>query len=106
MFVVGILGNVMVVIVVKRTRSMHTPTNCYLVSLAVADIIVLTASVPNEVISYHLVCSYWIWGDLGCSLLVFFQYLGINSSSLSLIAFTFERWVFIILYGYICSNSR
>ncbi|GIY08897.1 thyroliberin receptor [Caerostris darwini] len=32
--IVGILGNIMVVIVVTRTRSMHTPTNCYLVSLS------------------------------------------------------------------------
>lgn len=31
-FVFGIVGNLMVVIVVKRTKSMHSPTNCYLVS--------------------------------------------------------------------------
>lgn len=31
-FIVGVLGNMMVVAVVKRTRSMHSPTNCYLVS--------------------------------------------------------------------------
>lgn len=32
-FVVGVLGNLMVVAVVRKTRSMHSPTNCYLVSL-------------------------------------------------------------------------
>jgi hypothetical protein len=30
--VIGVLGNVMVVVVVRRTQSMHSPTNCYLVS--------------------------------------------------------------------------
>ncbi|XP_046677384.1 thyrotropin-releasing hormone receptor-like [Homalodisca vitripennis] len=94
-FLVGILGNLMVVVVVKRTRSMHSPTNCYLVSLAMADMVVLIASVPNEILSYYLVGNHWLWGDLGCSLFVFFQNLGINSSSLSLIAFTFERYMAI-----------
>ncbi|GIY59534.1 thyroliberin receptor [Caerostris extrusa] len=48
-FIVGVLGNIMVVIVVWQTRSMHTPTNCYLVSLSIADFMVLIASVPNEI---------------------------------------------------------
>ncbi|XP_054284968.1 thyrotropin-releasing hormone receptor-like [Macrosteles quadrilineatus] len=94
-FLVGMLGNLMVVVVVLRTRSLHSPTNCYLVSLAVADMVVLVASVPNEILSYYLVGNQWVWGDLGCSLFVFFQNLGINSSSLSLIAFTFERYIAI-----------
>lgn len=33
----GIVGNVMVILVVLTTKHMRTPTNCYLVSLAVAD---------------------------------------------------------------------
>ena len=31
-FLVGVVGNFMVVVVVLGTRSMRTPTNCYLVS--------------------------------------------------------------------------
>ena len=46
-FLTGILGNVLVCAVVYRTRSMHTTTNCYLVSLAVADTITLVSSVPQ-----------------------------------------------------------
>lgn len=53
-FFVGLLGNIMVVIVVWQTRSMHTPTNCYLVSLSIADFMVLIASVPNEILAYYL----------------------------------------------------
>ncbi|KAL0274348.1 UNVERIFIED_CONTAM: hypothetical protein PYX00_006800 [Menopon gallinae] len=33
-FIFGVFGNLMVVAVVKRNRSMHSPTNCYLVSLS------------------------------------------------------------------------
>ncbi|XP_076373287.1 thyrotropin-releasing hormone receptor-like [Tachypleus tridentatus] len=92
---VGALGNTMVVIVVTKTRSMLTPTNCYLVSLSIADLMVLIASVPNEVLSYFLLGDEWIWGRAGCIIFIFLQYLGINASSLSITAFTIERYIAI-----------
>ncbi|GIX77573.1 thyroliberin receptor [Caerostris darwini] len=61
-FIVGVLGNIMVVIVVWQTRSMHTPTNCYLVSLSIADFMVLIASVPNEILAYFLLGKYQCFG--------------------------------------------
>ncbi|ODM93884.1 Thyrotropin-releasing hormone receptor [Orchesella cincta] len=94
-FLVGVLGNLLVVFVVARSRSMWCPTNCYLVSLAVADCIVLVAAVPQEIVSYYLVGSEWIWGDAGCSFSIFAQNLGINASSLSVAAFTVERYIAI-----------
>ena len=92
---VGLVGNILVVLVVAKTKSMHSPTNCYLVSLAVADVIVLVASVPNELIFYFLIGDKWIWGEWGCAIFSFSQYLGINASSLSLTAFTVERYIAI-----------
>ena len=44
---VGVLGNLMVVVTVRATKSLHTTTNCYLVSLALADLITLLTSVPQ-----------------------------------------------------------
>ena len=90
-FVVGVLGNVLVCAVVRRTKSMHSTTNCYLVSLAVADTITLVSSVPQEVLSYHIVGDQWVWGTVGCTTMIFLQYLGIDASALSLTAFTVER---------------
>lgn len=87
---VGIVGNIMVVLVVLTTREMKTPTNCYLVSLAVADLMVLVAAgLPN--ISDSL-AGTWIYGHTGCLGITYFQYLGINVSSCSITAFTVERW--------------
>jgi len=99
-FLVGILGNVLVCCVVSRSRSMHTTTNCYLVrykqqgvkffhivlqilskvSLAVADTITLVASVPQEILSYHILGHRWVWGPVGCTLMIYLQYLGIDAS--------------------------
>ncbi|XP_013780050.1 thyrotropin-releasing hormone receptor-like [Limulus polyphemus] len=108
-FSVGVLGNIMVVIVVRKTRSMRTPTNCYLVSLSIADLMVLTASVPNEILSYFLLGDEWIWGRVGCALFIFLQYLGINVSSLSITAFTVERYIAIchpMRAQMVCTVSR
>nr|AAC79494.1 thyrotropin releasing hormone receptor-2 [Rattus norvegicus] len=89
----GIVGNAMVILVVLTSRDMHTPTNCYLVSLALADLLVLLAAgLPN--VSDSLV-GHWIYGRAGCLGITYFQYLGINVSSFSILAFTVERYIAI-----------
>jgi len=90
-FVVGVVGNALVVAVVTRTRNMHTPTNWYLVSLALADIILLVSAPLPTLVEYHLLIDEWMFGRVGCSAMVFMQYLGVNLSSLSITAFTVER---------------
>lgn len=103
---VGIAGNVMVVLVVLRTKHMVTPTNCYLVSLAAADLIVLVAAgLPN----ISDVVAFWIYGYTGCLCITYLQYLGINVSSCSITAFTVERYIAIchsIKAQFICTVSR
>ncbi|XP_045548690.1 thyrotropin-releasing hormone receptor [Salmo salar] len=103
---VGIAGNIMVVLVVLRTKHMMTPTNCYLVSLAIADLVVLLAAgLPN----ISEVVDSWIYGYAGCLCITYLQYLGINVSSCSITAFTIERYIAIchsIKAQFICTVSR
>lgn len=95
-FAVGLVGNVMVVVVVWRAPSMHTPTNYYLVSLALADIILLiSAPLPTIVEMVDGVYGKFVLGSAPCALMVFAQYLGVNVSSLSIGAFTVERYIAI-----------
>ncbi|XP_005174511.2 thyrotropin-releasing hormone receptor isoform X2 [Danio rerio] len=103
---VGIAGNIMVVLVVIQSKHMMTATNCYLVSLAVADLTVLMAAgLPN----ISEVTSSWIYGYTGCVCITYLQYLGINVSSCSITAFTIERYIAIchsIKAKLICTVSR
>ncbi|XP_051577708.1 thyrotropin-releasing hormone receptor-like [Myxocyprinus asiaticus] len=104
---IGIVGNVMVILVVLTTKHMRTPTNCYLVSLAVADLMVLTtAGLPNITESLF---GQWVYGYAGCLSITYFQYLGINASSCSITAFTIERYIAIchpIKAQFLCTLSR
>uniref|UniRef100_A0A672YGM3 Thyrotropin-releasing hormone receptor n=1 Tax=Sphaeramia orbicularis TaxID=375764 RepID=A0A672YGM3_9TELE len=88
---VGIAGNIMVVLVVL---------------LAVADLIVLLAAgLPN----ISDVVAFWIYGYTGCLCITYLQYLGINVSSCSIMAFTIERYIAIchsIKAQFICTVSR
>ncbi|XP_040104674.1 LOW QUALITY PROTEIN: thyrotropin-releasing hormone receptor-like [Oryx dammah] len=91
---VGVAGNAMVVLVVARSLHMVTSTNCYLVSLATADLLVLRAAgVPavTEAASARV----WIFGDAGCLGITYLQYVGINASTGSITAFTVERYLAI-----------
>ncbi|XP_048697451.1 thyrotropin-releasing hormone receptor isoform X1 [Caretta caretta] len=103
----GIVGNIMVVLVVLRTKHMRTPTNCYLVSLAVADLTVLVAAgLPNITESLY---GSWVYGYVGCLCITYLQYLGINASSCSITAFTVERYIAIchpIKAQFLCTFSR
>ncbi|CAK6954244.1 thyrotropin-releasing hormone receptor [Scomber scombrus] len=103
----GIVGNMMVILVVLTTKHMRTPTNCYLVSLAAADLMVLTAAgLPNITDALH---GQWVYGYAGCLGITYFQYLGINASSCSITAFTVERYIAIchpIKAQFLCTLSR
>lgn len=66
-FIVGIVGNSLVVYVIFRNGAMKTVTNLYLMNLAVADLLFLTCCVPFTVCIYIL--PYWPFGDFMCKYL-------------------------------------
>ena len=69
----------MVVLVVVRSCHMVTPTNCYLVSLATADLLVLLAAeVPT--VAEAASTRVWVFGHAGCLGITYLQYVGINAS--------------------------
>lgn len=89
----GIFGNVMVIIVVLLTKQLKTHINCLLVSLAVADLIVLTAVGLPAITSG--IFGYWAYGRHGCAIITYFQYLGINTSAAVIAAITVEQYITI-----------
>ncbi|CAI4222488.1 unnamed protein product [Auanema sp. JU1783] len=106
---IGVIGNILVITVVFKVKGMKTPTNCYLVSLAVSDLLFFVATAPTELSYLHVDSGEYIFGSVGCALFSYLPYLAINSSSLSITAFTIERFIGIC-YPYqarsICTVSR
>lgn len=91
--VMGIVGKAMVILVALTAHDMHTPTNCYLVSLALADLTVpAAAGLPN--VSDNL-AGQWVHRHAGRLGITYLQHVGINVSSWSIPAFSVERWVLL-----------
>ncbi|KAM4826707.1 neuromedin-U receptor 2 [Thomomys bottae] len=64
-FIVGVVGNLLVCLVIFRHQTMKTPTNYYLFSLAVSDLLVLLLGMPLEI--YEMWYHYpFLFGPVGC----------------------------------------
>ncbi|KAL7069793.1 hypothetical protein ACQ4LE_010936 [Meloidogyne hapla] len=94
-FVVGTVGNLLVVWVVVSCKKMQTVTNVFIANLAVSDLLVCFSSIWLTP-SYTYI-GHWIWGGWLCYSLPLFQGASIFISSLSLTAIALDRYWVICL---------
>lgn len=64
-FVVGIIGNLMVILVITRMHAMHTRINYFLLSLSIADLLVLTVCQPTALLVFYAK-ERWLIGEAMC----------------------------------------
>lgn len=65
-FVVGIVGNSLVIAVVARVKDMRTTMNLYLVNLSAADFLLLLVCQPTAMLDFYAK-ERWILGDGACT---------------------------------------
>ncbi len=94
-FLVGILGNFLTCAVILRYRVMQTPTNYYLLSLAVSDLLVLVLGMPLEL--YEMWENYpFLLGEEGCYFKTFLFETVCFASILNVTALSVERYVAVV----------
>ncbi|XP_040911459.1 neuromedin-U receptor 1-like [Toxotes jaculatrix] len=94
-FMVGVLGNSLTCVVILRYRVMQTPTNYYLLSLAVSDLLVLLMGMPLEL--YDLWQNYpFLLGEGGCYFKTFLFETVCFASILNVTALSVERYVAVV----------
>ncbi|CAH8614488.1 unnamed protein product [Heterobilharzia americana] len=106
---VGVIGNILVMLVLTLSPKLHTPTNCYLVSLSASDLLVLMTSTTLMLQEFYQPYNHWTLGNFACQLSVCLQYLSVDASALSICAFSVERWVGIcypMRAHYMCTIKR
>ncbi|XP_060527387.1 pyrokinin-1 receptor-like [Cylas formicarius] len=93
-FVTGTVGNVTTCVVISRNKSLHTATNYYLFSLAVSDLVLLVAGLPQEI--YLIWNRYpYIFGNTFCFLRGLLAETSGNATVLTITGFTVERYLAI-----------
>lgn len=92
-FIVGLLGNFAVVIVVKKSTMMRSPTNRFIVNLAYADLLVNFLCLPFTLIGN--LYPAWILGVFFCKTVSYLQGVSVSASVNTLMAISIERCVAI-----------
>ncbi len=64
-FVLGVIGNCLVVIVIWRNADMRTTTNYFLVNLSIADLLVLVVCMPPSFVDLFTK-EVWVFGAAMC----------------------------------------
>lgn len=87
---VTIIGNVLVVVSFKVNRQLKTVNNYFLLSLAVADLIIGVISM--NLYTAYLVMGYWAMGSWACDLWLAIDYVASNASVMNLLVISFDRY--------------
>lgn len=93
-FVVGTLGNGTLVIIFLKHRTMRNVPNTYILSLAVADLLVILSSVPFTSTIYIL--DTWPWGETICKISETAKDISVGVSVFTLTALSGDRFFAIV----------
>uniref|UniRef100_H3D3S7 Neuromedin U receptor 3 n=1 Tax=Tetraodon nigroviridis TaxID=99883 RepID=H3D3S7_TETNG len=94
-FLVGLSGNVLTCTVIARHKKMRNPTNLYLLSLALSDLLVLLFGMPLEI--YELWQNYpFPFGEGGCYFKTFLLETVCFASILNVTALSVERYIAVL----------
>lgn len=95
--VISLVGNTLVVIVVKLNRSMHSVANYLICNMSISDLIITLVPMMWEVVSLqHYPDGTWPMGAFMCSFTYMCVYISVACSIYSLTMISFDRFFAVI----------
>lgn len=93
--IIAFLGNVLVIGVVYKNKKMRTITNCQIVNMSLADILITVAAMPATV--FQIYQGYrWPFGLIPCKLVVFLQGISVSCSVFTMACIAIDRFCSIL----------
>ncbi|XP_061641666.1 cholecystokinin receptor-like isoform X2 [Phyllopteryx taeniolatus] len=89
-FLLGVFGNLLIIIVLILNKRMRTVTNSFLLSLAISDLMMAIFCMPFTLIPNIL--EDFIFGAAMCKTVGYFMGLSVSISTFSLVAIAIERY--------------
>ncbi|XP_068505968.1 cholecystokinin receptor-like [Syngnathus scovelli] len=89
-FLLGVFGNLLIIVVLILNKRMRTVTNSFLLSLAISDLMMAIFCMPFTLIPNIL--EDFIFGAAMCKTVTYFMGLSVSISTFSLVAIAIERY--------------
>ncbi|XP_030215784.1 cholecystokinin receptor-like [Gadus morhua] len=89
-FVLSVAGNLLIIVVLAMNKRMRTVTNCFLLSLALSDLMMALFCMPFTLIPN--IMEDFIFGAAMCKIVAYFMGISVSISTFSLVAIAIERY--------------
>lgn len=76
----GTIGNILVSVIIIRSKDLRNTTNYFLINLSIADLLVIIVCMPTVLIELHSQPEIWLLGEFMCK----FSSNGLSKRFLSL----------------------
>ncbi|CAF0843697.1 unnamed protein product [Adineta ricciae] len=93
-FIFGVLGNSIVIYVAIRKKNYRNVTNCYVINLAIADLLFLTLSIPYT--TYLGVVNTTPFGDTFCKVYTYLAYGFLQATCNIIAVMSIDRYLYIV----------
>ncbi|CAO1440286.1 unnamed protein product, partial [Diamesa serratosioi] len=88
--ILAVLGNALLIFIVRTTRLMHTVTGFFIANLALADVTIGLFAIPFQF--QAAVLQRWVLPDFMCPICPFIQIVSVNVSVFTLTAIAIDRY--------------
>ncbi|XP_066208108.1 C-C chemokine receptor type 1-like [Saccopteryx leptura] len=92
-FVIGLVGNILVVLVLLQHKRLKNMTSIYILNLAISDLLLLF-TLPFGIHFFQK--DNWVFGSVMCKLLSGLYYVGLYSEIFFIILLTIDRYLAIV----------
>ncbi|XP_078370455.1 neuropeptide Y receptor type 6-like [Oculina patagonica] len=100
LFLLAVLGNSLLIAIIKKNKRMQTITNYLIINMAVSDILITVLAVPRQITETLLGPRRWLvdglLGSVLCKSLSFFQDISTAVSIISLVVIAIDRYRAIV----------
>lgn len=92
----GVIGNMLILVAILGYKKMKSPTNVFLASLALADLLLCLICIPVKLA--ELFSFSWTFGWFLCKFVNYMQNVSAVASVLNLTVMSIERYIISITY--------
>lgn len=92
--VLGLLGNLLVIVVIIKNEKMRSTTNILILNLAIADLCFIVFCVPFTATAY--VMPTWPFGKIWCKVVQYLMYVCAYASVYTLVVMSLDRYLAVV----------